>query len=303
MPALTTPFHEDGRLDLNGLARNIERQLDQGATGFVVAGCTGEFWSLDGDERRAIIVRAREAMGDRGTLIAGAGAIRADHVVEQMRVAADAGADACLVMPPYFIHATQAEIEAHYAAIDRHGILPIMLYNIPGNAGNALAPGLVDRLADLDTVVAIKESSSDWLNFHRTLIAVKDRLRVFCGPSSVFGVAAVQAGADGLIDCFPNVWTKGCLDLWYAPREGRHEEAAALQAVGLAMTELFVSEGRTLYPATKAAMDHLGLPGGGRPRPPLLPLTGDARAHFLAQFDRLLATDPAMPTQDRMSAE
>lgn len=286
MPALTTPFHDDGRLDLSGLARNIERQLAAGATGFVVAGCTGEFWSLDADERRAVIALARETMGDRGTLIAGAGAIRADHVIEQIRVAADAGADAALVMPPYFIHATDAEIEAHYATVDRESALPIMLYNIPGNAGNAISPALADRLADLEKVVAIKESSSDWLNFHRTLIAVKDRIRVFCGPSSVFGVAAVQAGADGLIDCFPNVWL-GCLDLWYAPREGRVEEAAKLQAIGLAMTDLFVGEGRTLYPATKAAMDHLGVPGGGRPRSPLQPLTGAALRHFLEQFDRL----------------
>ena len=86
----------------------------------------------------------------------------------------------------------------------------------------------IDRLADLDNVVAIKESSGDWTNFHDTLVRVHDRIRVFCGPSSVFGVAAVLAGADGHIDCFPNVWT-GCFDLWHASKAGRMREAWALR--------------------------------------------------------------------------
>ena len=115
------------------------------------------------------------------------------------------------------------------------------------------------------------------------------RIRVYCGPSSVFGVAATLAGADGLIDCFPNVWDKGCLDLWHATRAGRLDEAWDLQRTGLAMTELFTSEGRTLYPATKAAMDFLGLPGGGTPRPPLRPLTGAALQGLKTGMDALLA--------------
>ena len=127
----------------------------------------------------------------------------------------------------------------------------------------------------------------DWLNFHRTLIAVRDRIRVFCGPSSVFGVAAVEAGADGLIDCFPNVWIE-CLDLWGATRDGDTKKAAELQAIGLALTELFTSDGRTLYPATKAAMDHLGLPGGGALRPPLKSLSGPELDGLLKGLDAIL---------------
>src|SRR5690606_35569776 len=148
---------------------------------------------------------------------------------------------------PYFAHLTDAEIVAHYETIDRESVLPIVLYNIPGNAGNALTADLVDRLADLDHVVAVKESSGNWTNFHDTLFRVRSRIRVYCGPSSVFGVAAVLAGADGLIDCFPNVWAPGCLDLWHATRAGRLDEAWELQRTGLAMTELFTSGGRTLY--------------------------------------------------------
>jgi 4-hydroxy-tetrahydrodipicolinate synthase len=100
---------------------------------------------------------------------------------------------------------TDDEIYAHYADISKAVGLPIVLYNIPGNAVNALSPALVRRLADLDRIVGVKESSGDWNNYYATAIAVQDRLRVFCGPSSVFGVPAVQAGADGVIDCFPNM--------------------------------------------------------------------------------------------------
>src|SRR5690606_12153049 len=139
------------------------------------------------------------------------GAIRPGEVIEQIHAAREAGCDGVLVMPPYFAHLTPAEIIAHFEAIDRQAVLPIVLYNIPGNAGNALTPALVDRLADLDHVVAVKESSGNWTNFHDTLLRVKSRIRVYCGPSSVFGVPAVLAGADGLIDCFPNVWAPGCL--------------------------------------------------------------------------------------------
>ena len=191
-------------------------------------------------------------------------------------------------MPPFFAHLTDAEVIAHFEAVDAKSVLPILLYNIPGNAGNAITPAIADRLASLDNVVGIKESSGNWTNFHATLNRVRDRLLVFCGPSSVYGVAATLAGADGLIDCFPNVWAKGCLDLWHATKAGRMDEAWALQQTGIALTDLFTSGDRTLYPATKAAMNMLGLPGGGIPRPPLRPLSGPALMGLQAGLDRLM---------------
>ena len=87
----------------------------------------------------------------------------------------------------------------------------------------------------------------------------------------MFGVAGVLLGADGAIDCFPNMWLPGGIELYYAARDGRIDEARRLQAIGVRLTALLTSDGRTLYPATKAAMNMLGLPGG-LPRPPLRPL-------------------------------
>lgn len=289
MPAITTPFRADKSIDEAAFAANIDRLFNLGATGMVSVGCTGEFWSMTTAERLHVARLTVQANAGRGPAIIGTGAIRAEEVIEQIHGAAEAGCDGVLVMPPYFAHLTRAEIIGHFQTVNAASPLPILLYNIPGNAGNALTPEIVDQLADLDKVVGVKESSGNWTNFHATLNLVKDRIRVFCGPSSVFGVAAVLAGADGLIDCFPNVWAPGCLDLWHATKAGRMAEAWALQETGIALTDLFTSDGRTLYPATKAAMNILGLAGGGYPRPPLRALDGAALAGLRAGLDRILA--------------
>ena len=289
MPALTTPFRDDFTIDEAAFAANVDRLFEAGATGMVVAGCTGEFWALTLAERARLARVAAAAGRGRGPVIVGAGAIREGEIVDQIHAAKEAGADGALVLPPYFVRLNDRELIRHFETVDAQSVLPLVLYNIPGNAGNAISPELADRLADLDRVVAIKESGGDWTSFHDTLLRVRDRIRVFCGPSSVFGVAATLAGADGLIDCFPNVWAPGCLDLWHATRAGRMREAWSLQRTGLALTELFTTGGRSLYPATKAAMDRLGFAGGGRPRPPLRPLEGEALRGLEEGLDRLLA--------------
>jgi len=276
MPAVTTPFDVTGRVDGASFRANIARLIDAGATGVVACGCTGEFWALSLDERRALYAEAVAGAARRGRVIVGTGCVGAEDTIALAHAAAKAGADGILVLPPYFVKLTDDEIFAHFEAVSAASPLPICAYNIPGNAVNAISPALASRLAELDRVVAIKESSGEWNNFYATLLAVKGRLRVFCGPSSVFGAPAIAAGADGTVDCFPNVW-RGTLDLWYAARDPqRLAEAERLQATARRLTDLFVSGGRTLYPATKAAMDHLGFPGGGAPRMPLQPLRGEA---------------------------
>jgi dihydrodipicolinate synthase/N-acetylneuraminate lyase len=277
MPAIVTPFDERGAIDERLLQENIDLLMDRGATGIVIGGCTGEFWAMTLDERKRLMKLGVKAMRGRGTVIAGTGAIGVADAIALTRAAHDAGCDGGLVLPPYFVKLSDDEIFAHYEAISRAVDGPVMLYNIPGNAVNALTPALVARLADLDKVVAVKESSGDWNNYYATAIAVQDRLRVFCGPSSVFGVSAVLAGADGTVDCFPNMWAPGGLDLFHAARAGRMDEANQLQELGVKLTTLFTTGGRTLYPATKAAMELLGLPGG-KLRPPLRPLGAEALA-------------------------
>lgn len=269
MPAITTPFNATGAIDDDAFSANIERLIVDGATGIISGGCTGEFWALSHDERIRLTPAAREAVGGRVPLIVATGAVSTEETIALTKAAERDGADGVLVLPSYFIKLSDAEIIAHISAVCGASGLPVMLYNIPGNSGNNLSPALVSQLADIDTVVAVKESSGDWNRFYDTFLAVRDRLRVFCGPSSLFGVPAVQLGADGTIDCFPNLWSPGGLELYFAPARGDMATARQVQEMGQKLTVLCTSEGRTLYPSTKAAMDMLGLPGGGEPRAPL----------------------------------
>ncbi len=275
MSAVITPFNVRGAIDARAMQENIERTLAAGGTGVLVGGCTGEFWSLSHEERCRLFRIGAESTAGQGTVIAGAGSVTVAETVSLAKEAEQAGCDAALILPPYFIRLNDDEIFEHFREVDAALSFPIVLYNIPGNAGNALTPELALRLAELDNVVAIKESAGDWNNFYATLLAVGDKLRVFCGPSSVYGVPAVAAGADGFVDLFPNLWLPGAVDLFHAAKAGRIEEANALQETGRHLTDLFTSGGRSLYPATKAAMERLGF-AAGDPRPPLRPVTGSS---------------------------
>ena len=286
IPAVTTPFRSDRSIDEDSFCGNIDRLFDAGATGMVVAGCTGEFWALSFKERAQLTQLAVDASAGRGPVVVGTGSIREQEVIDQSHAAKDAGADGILVLPPYFAMVTEDETVAHFAAVNEGTALPLVLYNIPACAVNAITPDVADQAADLENVVAIKESSGDWANFEATLERVSDRIRVFCGPSSVFGVRATLAGADGLIDCFPNVWTD-CLDLWHETKAGHTDKAWALQRIGEQITKLFISDGLTLYPATKAIMNHLDMPGGGYMRPPHRDLEGAALTRLIDGWSNL----------------
>jgi dihydrodipicolinate synthase/N-acetylneuraminate lyase len=281
MPAVITPFDAAGGIDDQAIQENVDRLFESGASGVLIGGCTGEFWAMSTAERCQLFDIGVRCVNGRGTVIAGTGAITVTETVHMTEAAKQAGCDGALILPPYFIHLSEAEIFAHYSDIDAAVSFPIVLYNIPGNTINAITPTLASRLADLDNVVAIKESSGDWNNFYATLINVRDRLRVFCGPASIYGVPAIAAGADGFIDCFPNMWLPGGLDLYHAAVSGRPDEAHALQETGQKLTQLLTTGGCSLYPATKAAMEYLGYTAG-KPRPPLRPLTDAAMEHLHA---------------------
>ncbi len=271
IPALTTPFDAQGRIDEAGFRANVELCIGYGVDGVMVGGCTGEFWALAREERKRLMTLCVETVRKRAVVLAGTGAITTAETIELTRHAAAAGCDGAVILPPFFVRPTADDIVAHYRAISDAVELPLVLYNIPSCAVNALTPDLVDRLADLERVVAIKESSGDFANFYKTIEVAGDRLRVFMGPSSTMGLAAVSVGATGFIDCFPMIWGTEAVQFFRACKAGDLATAQRLQERGLRLTELTVANGRNLYSATKAAMNMLGKPGG-LPRAPLRPL-------------------------------
>ena len=134
--------------------------------------------------------------------------------------------------------------------------VPIMLYNIPGNAVNALTPR-AGRAASPSSTRSSPSRRAPATGTTTTprLSPCSDRLRVFCGPSSVFGVPAVLLGADGTIDCFPNMWAPAASTSTTRRATATRAKRAELQEIGRKLTDLFTIGGRTLYPATKAAME------------------------------------------------
>ena len=266
--ALITPFKKSGEIDKDSFCQNIDRMIKNGATGVLVAGCTGEFWALSNREKKLLFELTVQTVNGRGTVICNCSAITPEETIELTRESENCGSDGSLILPSYFVKLTEHEIINYYNNISSATSSPIIIYNIPNNAVNDITPELALKLCKVKNIVAIKESSGDWKNFYTTLILAKSKIKVFCGPSSVYGFPATMADADGTIDCFPNVWAPGCMDIYFKSKNGAYAESMKLQEIGNNLTELFTSGGKTLYPSTKAAMNILGF-NGGYTRPPL----------------------------------
>ncbi|MDP6604165.1 MAG: dihydrodipicolinate synthase family protein [Rhodospirillales bacterium] len=264
--ALVTPFDSEGRIDEAAFRRNVELCLGNGVAGLLVSGCTGEFWALSKDERKRLYRICVDAAHARVPVIGGAGAIRTEDAIELADAALEAGCAGAMILPPFFVKPSADDIVAHYQAVADAVRIPILLYNIPSAAVNALTPPLVDRLADIETVVAIKESSFDFNNFYKTIELAGDRIRVF-GQ----GYPGLLVGASGSFHVHANYWDERSWEGYRAFRRGDHARARALQAQSTAIEATFTENGRNYYVSVKTAMNLFGRPGG-YPRLPLRPL-------------------------------
>lgn len=288
--ALVTPFDAEGRIDEDAYQQNADLCVQYGCTGLVANGCMGEFWSLSHDERQRVIELCVKAVAGRATVIGNASAIATGEVIELARAAKQAGCDGIMVLPPYFVKPPVDDVISHYEAVSNAVEIPMMLYNIPSAASVSLTPEVVDRLADVENVVAIKESSRDFVNFYQTYVAAGDRIHVFIGPGGLFGVAALTVGAAGYVEGNQNYWPYESTEIYYATKKNDLERALQLQKKGLAVRQLIEGNGRYMYSAAKAAMNVLGLPGG-YPRLPLRPLGEPHLSELRVGFGHLGITD------------
>ncbi len=276
--ALVTPFEADGAIDEAGFARNVDLCIRGGVNGVLVPGCTGEFWALSDAERVRLFALCVEAAAGRVPVIGGTGAIRTADVIAMSGAAKDAGCAGVMVMPPFFVKPSADDIVAHYEAISGAVEIPILLYNIPANNVNPLTPELVDRLADVDCVVAIKESSLDFANFYRTLQVAGDRIRVF-PPGFLGGAAALEIGASGYFQTFSNYWGRESNGIYQSYLRGDLAGARRFLDLELTLRDALNRGGRNGYVVIKAAMNLFGRPGG-YPRLPLRPLDEAALAEI-----------------------
>jgi len=228
LTALATPFR-DGRLDEEAYRGLIRDQLEQGTSGLVPVGTTGEAVTMSPAERSRAVRLAVEGSAGRVPVVAGAGSNSTQATVEAIGQVREVGADAALVVTPYYNKPNQAGLLEHYRACARaHPGFPLVPYNVPGRTGCDLLPDTVLRLLDLPEVVALKEATG---NMARTVDLVErcgDRFALLSGDD--FTVAPfISLGGEGVISVSSNVAPRLMADLVSAARAGDRTRAAELQ--------------------------------------------------------------------------
>src|SRR5512143_2339675 len=204
MVAIVTPMAEDGALDLAALERLVEFHLENGTDGIIAVGTTGESATLDVDEHCAVIRRVVETVRGRIPVIAGTGANATSEALHLTRQAMEAGADACLLVTPYYNKPTQEGLYRHYKKIAEEVPIPQVLYNVPGRTGCDMLPDTVDRLAGIPNIVGIKEASGKLERMRELVERCGNRLDVFSGDDGI-AAEAILNGAKGVISVTANV--------------------------------------------------------------------------------------------------
>jgi len=187
IPPIVTPMHEDESINTEELRRQVDRQIENGVHALFCFGTNGEGYILNGKEKELVLKTVVDETAGRVPVYAGTGCISTKETIEQSKMAQDAGADVLSIITPSFAKASQEELYTHYRRVAEAVDMPIVLYNIPMRTGNALEPGTVARLAEIDNIVGAKDSSGNFDNMKAYIDLTKDK------------DFAVLAGNDGLI--------------------------------------------------------------------------------------------------------
>lgn len=288
-----TPFTRDGAFDEAAIRKLVECLITEGADGLVMAGSTGEWYTLTDAERVRLFEITVDQVRGRATVLAGTSAIATADAVALTSAAKRAGCDGAMLLPPPYVLPTERELLAYFAAVDEVG-LPLMLYNNPTRTGVNLDARLLDKLLPLKTIAALKDSVKDLSQLGATLRAHRDELAIFVGFEG-YVIPLVQRGAVGMVGMSPNVLGRAGMDLFRHAAKGEWQAAAALvEKIDLLYDQMY-GRGQNPYVVVKEAMRLLGRPGGW-PRPPLLPLADadrEALRGFLVESRALSAAEAA----------
>jgi 4-hydroxy-tetrahydrodipicolinate synthase len=264
---MVTPFHEDGGLDDAG-ARGLARYLvEHGSHGLVLAGTTGEAPTLSDDEKLALFRAVRDELGNEATLIVGTGSNNTLHTVELTKLAAEAGADAALIVTPYYNKPNRAGLIAHYEAVSQVGI-PIILYNIPSRTALNVAPDLLEELGRLANVVAVKQANDDELGPIQGLDVLAGNDGVFC--------RTIEFGGAGGILVSSHLAGPQMREIWDAGQEGDIERAREIDAELQPVYEATAVAGPAPI-AVKAVLKMLGVIESDAVRLPLVAASEEER--------------------------
>jgi 4-hydroxy-tetrahydrodipicolinate synthase len=267
IPALITPFKQNGELDLEGAQRNVRELMECGIRTVMCNGCSGEGIALDARERVAVVEAVRKALSGKGVLIAGAGTATTRETIALCRDAKSAGADVVMVITPFMEIPSQEGIYRHYAAIADAVDVPIVLYNIPPHTTVNIDLDTLGRLTEIDNVVALKDSSGNLSYAAATIREYGDRISILTGGDDIL-VPAFTLGAAGAILAIANVATRMVLQIYESVQAQRLDTAKDIYYRLLPLAQAIGSP--VNFPAPlKEAMRLLGR-ASGAPRSPIV---------------------------------
>ena len=281
--ALVTPMHADGTVDYEAFGRFIEFQIESGINALVVMGTTGENATIEYSEQREIIRFVVEKVAGRVPVIAGTGTNNTEHVLHNTKAACEVGADAVLVVTPYYNKATQKGLIAHFTAVADASTVPVILYNVPGRTGCNLLPKTAAVLAEHPNIVAIKEATGNMAQMVELRALCGDKLDIYSGEDALT-VAMMAMGAKGTISVLSNVAPAESVAMTDACKAGDYEAAARWQCKLLPLVNALFSEVNPI-PA-KAATAAMGY-GDDSLRLPLTPMEDHTRAVLLEEMRKL----------------
>lgn len=240
MVALVTPMHDDGSLDYESLQRLVEFHVENKTDAIVAVGTTGESATLDMDEHCTLLRRIVEMVRGRIPVIAGTGANSTTEAIELTQCALDAGADAALLVTPYYNKPTQEGLYLHYKKIAESVAIPQILYNVPGRTACDMLPDTVERLSHIANIVGIKEATGNLQRGKEILDRCGDRIDLYSGDDAT-AMELILMGAKGDISVTANVAPRLMHDLCAAARAGERAQAEAINQKLLGLhKDLFV---------------------------------------------------------------
>ncbi|MBA0126611.1 4-hydroxy-tetrahydrodipicolinate synthase [Haloechinothrix sp. YIM 98757] len=272
-----TPFTEAGELDAAGLRTLVRFQLANGTHGISLGGSTGEPGAQTVTERAEAVRVAAGVIDDRVPFVPGTGSAKLDETLELTGIARDAGADAALIITPYYARPTQEALYSWYATVAREfPDLPLVIYNVPSRTAVDIAPETVARLfTDFDNIVGIKETTKDFEHFSRVMHACGPQLLVWSGIE-LLCLPLLSLGGVGFVSAVANLAPQAVARMYDAHTAGDATTARELHYRLHPLVDVVFTE--TNPAAVKWLLARHGLIASAHVRPPLIPLTGSGQS-------------------------
>lgn len=266
--AIATPFTEDG-VNFEEFGKLIEFQIENGVDAIIVCGTTGESATMTKEEREKTIKFAIDAVAKRTKVVVGTGSNSTKAAVEMSKFAEEAGADALLVVTPYYNKTTQKGLVAHYTEIAKAVNIPIIMYSVPSRTGVNISPETCLELSKIKNIVAIKEASGNLSQVAKIASLCRENLDIYSGNDDQI-IPVLSLGGKGVISVLSNIMPKYTHDMTMKYFKGEVEEAAKMQLDVIDLSDSLFSEVNPI--PVKHALNLMGY-DFGKPRLPLIELS------------------------------